>query len=64
MHAAIAKYLADNGITQTHLSKKTGIGQVTLNQTLNGKRKLPAEEYVLICRALNVPLDKFTPKEV
>ena len=55
----IAQYLKDEGIKQSFISKKTGIGKVTLSQTLLGKRKLPADEYKLICDALGVSLDKF-----
>lgn len=55
----IKEYLAENGISQTHISSKTGIELPKLNLALNGKRKMTFEEYELICWALNVDTDKF-----
>lgn len=55
----IKSYLLDNGISQTFLSNKTKIATTTLNAILNGKRKLLASEYFLICNALELPLDYF-----
>lgn len=55
----IKEYLASKGITQTFISNKTGIPISTLNQALNGNRKMLAEEYFLICEILEVPLNKF-----
>ena len=55
----IKAYLSDHGITQTFLSKKTGIPMPKLNLSLNGKRKLDYEEYELICGALNVEVGQF-----
>lgn len=50
----IKKYLVENGIKQIFLSEKTGIPISKLNAMLNGKRKIPAEDYFLICEALNI----------
>nr|WP_302591343.1 helix-turn-helix transcriptional regulator [uncultured Marvinbryantia sp.] len=55
----IKKYLEDNGISQTFLSKKTGIELPKLNLALNGNRKLTFTEYELICGALNVEAGAF-----
>lgn len=55
----IKEYLAENGISQTFISAKTGIELPKLNQVLNGNRKMKLEEYELICWALNVNTDKF-----
>jgi transcriptional regulator with XRE-family HTH domain len=63
INSEIAKYLSDNNITQTSLSIKAKLPQVSLNQALNGKRKMTVEEYVAICRALEVPLETFAGKE-
>lgn len=59
LHLAIDSYLEDNGITQAHLSEKSGITTNALNLSLNGKRKLMADEYIKICDALKVPYDLF-----
>lgn len=55
----IKSYLEENGISQTFLSKKTGIELPKLNLTLNGNRRLTLLEYALICGALKVNTDKF-----
>ncbi len=55
----IKNYLKDNGISQTFISKKTGISLTKLNMSLNGNRKLGFGEYELICGVLSVRADKF-----
>lgn len=50
----IKKYLLENGLKQSFLSEKTGISISKLNSILNNNRKILAEEYFLICKALNV----------
>lgn len=63
----IKNYLDENGISQVHLSKKTGIPSPKLNLALNGKRRMTFEEYELICGALGVEASFFlkarTPSE-
>jgi transcriptional regulator with XRE-family HTH domain len=41
------------------VAEKTGMSENALNLSLNGKRRLLADEYVKICIALNVPFDHF-----
>ena len=61
----IKKYLYENGITQTHVSTKTGIPLPKLNLALNGNRRMTFDEYELICGALNVGVDRFLePKKI
>jgi transcriptional regulator with XRE-family HTH domain len=60
----IKKHLAENGISQTFLSSKTGIPLSKLNLSLNGSRRLSFEEYELICGALKVGTDKFLKPKV
>ena len=55
----IKYYLEEKGISQTFVSKKTGIPLPKLNLALNGNRRLTLEEYTLICGALEVNTDKF-----
>lgn len=55
----IKRYLEEKGISQTFISKKTGIPAPKLNLALNGNRRLTLEEYTLICWALEVNPDKF-----
>lgn len=58
----IKKYLNEKGITQAFLSRKTGISEDVISRILNGNRNMSAEEYFLICEALNVPLNVFYKK--
>lgn len=60
----IKKYLENNGISQTFLSKKAKIDLPKLNLTLNGNRKLTFEEYENICWALGVGTDKFLQPKI
>lgn len=55
----ILQYLRSNGISQAFLSRKSGIGAVALNASLNGKRKFTLDEYEAICWALGVSVDTF-----
>ena len=55
----IKKYLEEKGISQTYISKKTGIELPKLNLALNGNRRFTFEEYEKICYVLNVNTDKF-----
>lgn len=59
----IKRYLKSKGISQTFVANKAGISISTLNATLNGNRKLLAEEYFVICKVLDVPLDAFINEE-
>ncbi len=55
----IKEYLDDNGISQSHISKKTNIRASKLNLALNGKRRLTFEEYSSICYVLGVDTNYF-----
>ncbi|MFV0343820.1 MAG: helix-turn-helix domain-containing protein [Anaerocolumna sp.] len=55
----IKRYINENGVTQTHISHKSGIALPKLNLALNGSRRMTFEEYELICGVLNVNTDKF-----
>jgi transcriptional regulator with XRE-family HTH domain len=58
--SSIKEHLESRGITQTFICNKTKIPNNIMSPMLNGKRKISAEEYFLICEALNVPLDTFS----
>ena len=55
----IKRYLEAHGISQTYISRKTGIELPKLNFALNGKRRMTLDEYALICYALGVGTEKF-----
>lgn len=52
-------YLTDKGISQSHISRQTGISMPKLNLSLNDKRNLSYDEYAVICGALGVNTDFF-----
>lgn len=56
----IKKYLDENGIKYSFVSEKIGIPMNILSPLLNGKRKMSAEEYFLICEAIGVGADYFS----
>lgn len=55
----INHYLLENGIRRKFIVDKTGMTQNAVCLTLNGQRKLAADEYIKICDALGVPYDFF-----
>lgn len=56
---AIKNYLDRCDISQLELAAKTGISPSKICLSLNGKRKIPIEEYEAICRALGVGVEQF-----
>lgn len=48
----IKDYIDSKGISQTYISNKTGIPLPKLNGKLNGKVRITAEEFFIICEAL------------
>lgn len=59
-HQKIKQYLLDNGISQTHVARESGISLPAMSAILSGNRRLTAEEYVAICNALRVSVSTFT----
>lgn len=49
------------GVTLTFLSKKTGISVNALSGIFNKKRKITAEEFILIANALELTPQSFSP---
>lgn len=59
MGAKIKNYIQEIGLKFCAVAEKAGIPLNTFSDMMNGKRKITADEYVAICRALSVPLEKF-----
>ena len=59
----IKAYMDARGIKQTFLADKTNMGLTTINAILNGNRKIEANEYYDICKALDKPLYFFFQEE-
>ena len=61
MVASRLKDLIDEkGVTYTFISEKTGIPIDALSRSFRGKRRLPADEMIAICKAINVDLRDFS----
>ncbi len=56
---AMKNYIIKTGIKQKIIAKKTGMSEGQICRTLQGERKLMAEEYINICYVLQVPMTKF-----
>ena len=56
---AISDYLDEKGVTQSHLSKKSGLSPQAICTYLKGGRGLDIEEYIKICDALEVSYEFF-----
>lgn len=55
----IAQYIVENGVPQKQLAQRANMSETALSLSLNGKRRLLADEYIRICNALCLPCDKF-----
>lgn len=55
----ITARMRERGTTQAFLVEKTSIPANRISLTLQKKRKLPADEFVAICVALELALDDF-----
>lgn len=55
----IKAYLTEEGLKQIKIAEKVGIANDKFNLGMNGKRKIPLDEYVKICEVLGVPFDTF-----
>ena len=59
----IKDYLESNGIKKSFVADKIGITQARFSEILNKGRVIDCQLYFKICRALNVPLETFEPKD-
>lgn len=54
----LKEYFKKKKISQYEIERKTGISQSKVNLSLNGKRKLTAEELIKIGIAFDIDLNK------
>ena len=54
----LKEYFKNKKISQYDIANKTGIKQSKISLSLNGKRKLTAEELILIAIKFNIDLNK------
>lgn len=55
----IKEYMTKCGLKFCAVADRAGIPLNVFSAMINGKRKITAEEYFLICNALEVPLEQF-----
>lgn len=58
----IKEYIKNNGIKQNFLAEKMGVSEQAFTEILNCKRKIIADEYYYLCKALGVPMNYFYEK--
>lgn len=56
---SLQNYIENVGIKQKVISQKAGISETILSNILSGKRKCEVNEFLAICKALNVTPTKF-----
>lgn len=55
----INNYLADKGISKTHVANRSGIPRSRFTLLTTGKTRMFLSEYLAICKALDVKVTKF-----
>ena len=58
IHNYLKIYFKENRITQSEIEKLTGIARSKINLTLNGKRKMTADELLIIANKFDLDLNK------
>lgn len=56
---AIRSYLCSHGIKQTFIAERCGWSKQKVNSIILGKRKMTAEEFADICKAIGAPYELF-----
>ena len=58
----LSEYVSDNGIKQVYIAQKTGLPADTVSKMLNGNRRILADEFLVICMALDIDPNIFREK--
>lgn len=61
--SVLKNLIEDKGVTYTFISSKTGITVDAISKSLSGKRRLAADEMILICQAANIDLSELLAAE-
>lgn len=48
----VSEYILNNGIKQSFIVERTGLNKDVISAILNKRRKMTADEFEIICRAL------------
>ena len=55
-------YVNENDINQIYIAEKTGFSENTISDMLNGNRRILADEFLMICIALDIDPNIFRNK--
>ena len=58
--SVLKNLIEDKGVTYTFISSKTGITVDAISKSLSGRRRLAADEMILICQAANIDTVSYT----
>lgn len=59
----LAAYIKRMGIKQKHIADKTGMTEMSVSSSLRCERRLSADEFYLICEAIDKPMDYFRNRD-
>lgn len=62
LQAKIAEYVSSHGIRKTFIAEQSGITYYNVVTILNCKRKMTADEFVILCRVLHKDPNYFIGK--
>lgn len=55
----LKQYINNNGIKQNFVAEKAGMSAELLRRSLEGKRKMQADEFLAVCKVLSLDFDYF-----
>lgn len=59
VYEIIRKNITDRGIKQKFVAEQIGVPPELFRRSIEGKRKIPADEFVAICTVLSLQLSDF-----
>lgn len=64
VQSIVAQYIKTMGFKQSVIASKTGLSENAVSAILNGKRKMSADEFAKICKAIGKEPNDFMVMEV
>lgn len=58
------EYLKKRGMKQAYVVEKTGMNADTISKILKGRRRIQADEFLLICSALDIDPNIFRESKI
>lgn len=55
----IKNHIANHGMKQNFVAERAGIPPELFRRSLNGERKIPADEFIAICSVLSLDIHDF-----